>query len=199
MIDLKDNVVIGIAGRHNVGKSTMADHFLRCFIRDGVDNRVFLECGDAIRNFLGNSINANFDKINKIKTNPVIRDILEVIGPSYERHYGINLTIAFLNDAFKQTVKPALFIISGIRTPAEVSWIKDHKGNLILIRRPVYDIDGNIQTIEPLPTEKMLESFAYDIVISNDNTVEVFHHILDYYYSELLKSSWFESMTSVEP
>jgi len=165
---LKSNIIIGLAGRHNTGKSTIAGQ-LELILTNHDFLVEVISFGDCIKKSLAEATGGTVEQIEQLKnSNLLTRWILEEIGAKYFNRISINKSIY----EFVSTVKqPSIIVIDGVRMIADEQLIHNTlKGVVVLIDRPLRDDRKNIiPPSDPLPTEVEIPQLHIDYMFSNDS------------------------------
>src|SRR5438132_456603 len=99
---LKSNIIIGLAGRHNTGKSTIASQ-LELILTNHDFLVEIISFGDCIKKSLAEATGGTVEQIEQLKnTNLLTRWILEEIGAKYFNRISINKSIYDFVSAIKQ-------------------------------------------------------------------------------------------------
>lgn len=198
--------IIGLAGCMCVGKNTVADHIektIRSFI-DEDDFKIFqIAFADTLKSIgmtLGLSFQDCYTQEGKARMNPLYnmtnRNILQRL--SELRHIihpdvYVNALKTRIDACIKERkgeLNGLLFIITDVRFPNEVAYIKSMNGIVINITRPGYTTE--MVTEDTPESEIPLPKDCYDVNLLNDGSLEnmyykLSHDILpDYYLNKIL-------------
>ena len=171
--------IIGLLGHQGVGKNYIAEVVLPKLLSK--KNTVVLAFADHFKIECITKHNADFDKVFGQKDYET-RKLLQKVGTEEGRDvYGYDIWIKTLYNWIKILNSRGVerFIISDLRFPNEVEWIKSLKGKIIKINAPNryqnrLEIEtGNdiekINEIKSHPSELYIDNInLYDILVNND-------------------------------
>lgn len=161
-------MLIGLYGAAGSGKDTAAE---RLVSHHGFTRFAF---ADALKE-LATRIGWNGEK------DEAGRKLLQDLGHGAREILGTNVWVNALSHAIDRHalyVIPcsAHYVITDVRYPNEVEFVRDRGGLLVLVTRPGLDTSAPMYAH---PTETNIRAFAPDRVIVNDSTIEALHRKMD--------------------
>jgi hypothetical protein len=98
------------------------------------------------------------------------RRMLQGIGHGAREVLGPDVWVGAMSLAINRTEpRPERVVVTDVRYPNEVDWVRQHRGLLIRVTRPGQVLQGAAHTH---PTEANIDRFAVDREVANDGTVE---------------------------
>ena len=172
-------MIIGFSGYARAGKDTCADIICRThrnYCKISFAEELKSEC-NAMMATVGRDINFYFED-DKIRH----RDFLVFWGKYCREHFGTGYWVAQLErsmDSLRRCNGTESFVVSDVRYPNEVEWIRANGGVVIYVRRPG---TGAANDEEERTIGEILSRGLYDYGIDNDGTIDTLRRRLDHLF-----------------
>ena len=165
---LKQHIVIGLAGYHGAGKTTVGNYLNNLLVPHDY-NVEYIYFNTCIKEMLVNATSGNFDKIEELKnTNPLTRWLLEKIGAEYLKREDMHRHI---EEQISRFNLPSIIIVDGVRRISDADFLRNkYDGIIVMVTRDILDERKNIiPKPDPLPTELELGKMQVDYIFNNDS------------------------------
>lgn len=162
--------LVALTGRLGSGKDTIAAHLIsqHSFTRFAFADMLKSLCAHAE----GVVTREDLGWTGYSWTGPksdVGRRMLQGIGHGAREILGPDVWVGAMSLAINRvTPRPDRVVVTDVRYPNEVDWVRHHRGLLIRVARPGSDLSGPEHTH---PTEANIDRFVVDVEIENSGTV----------------------------
>ena len=166
--ELRQHLIIGLAGRHQSGKSTIANQAE--MILTNHDYLVeIITLSVFYKEELAKATGGNVEEIEQQKTkNDLTRWLLEKMGTEY---FDSKVLYSRMSNQIDAVKLPSIIFIDGVRKLSDEMFIHEkYNGIVVMIERPKYDDRRNIVN-QPdfLPSEVDLPKLHVDYYFKNDS------------------------------
>lgn len=172
------HLIIGLAGKHEAGKTTFMHMLMRLFEEKFPLKAVTVSSGQFFSRALGDLTLGDSVYIhNQRKKNPLMRLMLETLATKILKD-NPRFLLDWIEDELKSFSAPHIFLLDGVRRLNEQSFIHARGGHLFKIIRPGY-------MSATLLTETELDDLVGDSTIINDRPIEDLWAIAKHHVGEL--------------
>jgi hypothetical protein len=166
---LNSHLVIGLAGRHDSGKTTIVNQ-LELILSNHDFLVEVITIGNNISKELAEATGGGVEVIQRLKKdNPLTRWLLEKMGCEYFKPEDLYKNVSETIDAIKI---PHIILIDGLRRPSDEMFVHErYKGIVIMITRDLMSADRKNYVPKPelLPSEVDLNKVRADYYFANDH------------------------------
>jgi hypothetical protein len=188
MSSLTEPILIGIYGRSQVGKDTVADYLTKSLY---LRKYAFAE---PLKQMLKSAFGDNFHHGDRMgicpETGATFRDMMKRLGTEWGREFPLNPWLGLAGQRWNEVKAGEDFvvnprgnmyrsqglIISDVRFDSEADWIKKRGGVVIEVTKPSYNAaagaDGH-------PSEAGINHAYIDITVANDRDLHHLYSVLD--------------------
>lgn len=161
-------MLIGLRGAMGSGKDTVGRRLVQeyGFVRFAFADQLKELCAHAVHK---SEIGWNGTDWTGSKT-MLGRQILQGIGHGAREVFGPGVWVEALDRAYqaRRFYIGDRVVVTDVRYPNEIAWVKDRGGVIVLIRRPSLDLSG---PEHQHPTERSVDALPFDYAITNDGTI----------------------------